>query len=77
MQNNIMPLLAMLSNVKNPMMFIQSIVRANPNLKPAYDRILQIQKSGQSIEEYTKNIMQTQNVNLNSLTDLAKQFLPH
>lgn len=77
MQNNMMSLLTMLSNVKNPMMFIQSIVRTNPNLKPAYDKVLQIQKSGQNIEQYTKNVMQTQNVNLNNLTDLAKQFLPH
>lgn len=77
MQNNFFSLLSMLSNVQNPQAFIQQMVRSNPNLKGAYDKTMEVVNSGQNVEQYTKNIMQTQNINLNNLQKMASQFLPH
>lgn len=56
MQNNMFGLLQMLSNIQNPQAFMQQMVKTNPNMQQAYDKVNQIVSSGQNIEQYAKNL---------------------
>lgn len=77
MQNNVFGLLQMLSNIQNPQAFMQQIVKVNPNMQQAYDKVNQIVSSGQNIEQCAKNLLQSPNIDINNLTKMASQFIPH
>ena len=69
MLNNPMQILSMLQNAQNPMGLMQQMFGNNPQ----FNQIMQIAqgKSPQELEQYVRNLAQSQNIDLNQL---ANQF---
>jgi hypothetical protein len=69
MQNNIMQMIALLSQSSNPMSLLQQMNANNPNLQ----KVLSIAngKTPEQLKEYVMNICATQGIDLQSL---AKQY---
>lgn len=67
--NNPMGIMQMLAQTPNPSMLIAQIYGKHPQ----YNRIMQIAqgKSPQELEQYVKNLCQTQGINI---SNVAKQF---
>lgn len=67
--NNPMGIMQMLAQTPNPNMLIAQIYGKHPQ----YNRIMQIVqgKSPQELEQYVKNLCQTQGINI---SNVAKQF---
>ena len=69
MLNNPMQIMAMLKNSQNPIALMQQMFGNNPQ----FNQIMQIAqgKSPQELEQYVRNLAQSQNIDLNQL---ANQF---
>ena len=69
MQNNPLSMISMLSQSSNPMGLIAQMYGRNPN----YQQVMQIVqgKSPQQLEQYVRNLCQTQGIDLQSL---ARQY---
>ena len=69
MLNNPMQIIGMLQKSQNPMALMQQIFGNNPQ----FNQIMQIAqgKSPQELEQYVRNLAQSQNIDLNQL---ANQF---
>lgn len=64
----------MLSKAKNPMSLLQQLSNQNPQLK----RVMEVMngKSPQELEEYVRNVAQTQGVDLNQLAQKMGLQIP-
>ena len=69
MLNNPLQLMGMLQNSQNPMLLIQQLFGNNPQ----FNQIMQIAqgKSPQELEQYVRNLANSQNIDINQL---ANQF---
>ena len=69
MLNNPMQIMGMLKNSQNPMALMQQMFGNNPQ----FNQIMQIAqgKSPQELEQYVRNLAQSQNIDINQL---ANQF---
>lgn len=71
MLNNIMPMLQQLSQSQNPMGMMMQMYGGTPQ----FQQVMQIvqSKSPQELEQYTRNICKSQNIDIDNL---IKRFKP-
>lgn len=69
MLNNPLQLIGMLRKAQNPMALIQQVLGSNPN----FNQVMQLAngKSPQQLEQYVRNLYQSQGQNINQI---ASQF---
>lgn len=72
---NPMQMLGALQKAQNPMMLLNQIAGQNPQIK----RVLEVMKgkSPQEMQQYVRNVAQTQGVNLNQLAQKMGFQLPN
>ena len=72
MQNNIIQMLQRFSQMQNPINMMMQMYGSTPQ----FQQIMQIiqNKTPQEIEQYVRNVCKTQNIDIDNLISMAKQF---
>lgn len=72
MLNNLIPLMQQFSKAQNPMGMMMQMFGANPQ----FQQVMQIvqSKSPQELEQYTRNLCKSQNIDVDNLIKMVKPF---